>query len=78
MKPLTLLVSMDKYEDGVNMTRLIREYDDTADVLLHEAKRGNGWSVTAYICIPAQDSTKLISAIRESGALCALREAGEA
>lgn len=78
MKPLTLLVSMNKYDDGVKMARLIREYDDTADVLLHEAKKGDGWSVTAHICIPVQDSTKLISAIRESGALCALREVGEA
>jgi hypothetical protein len=78
MKPLTLLVSMNEYQDGINMANLIREYDDTADVLLHEAKRGNGWSVTAHICIPASESQKLIAAIRDSGALCALREVGEA
>jgi len=53
---------------------MIREFDDTADVLLHEAKVGNGWTVTAHICIPA-DKTKLLrQMIRATGALLTFRE----
>lgn len=68
MKPLTLLVSLDKYEDGVKMVELIRGFDDTSDIMLHEAKRGLGWSVTAHICIPVDKTQELVKAIRDSGA----------
>lgn len=57
------------------MANLIREHDDTADVHLHEAKRGTGWSITAYICIPEDETARLRRRIRETGALCVVRDA---
>lgn len=68
MKPLTLLVSLDKYEEGLKMVELIRGFDDTSDIMLHEAKKGFGWSVTAHICIPVAETQKLVKEIRDSGA----------
>lgn len=68
MKPLTLLVSLDKYDEGLKMVELIRRFDDTSDIMLHEAKVGMGWSVLAHICLPVAESQELIKAIRDSGA----------
>lgn len=50
------------------MVELIRGFDDTSDIMLHEAKRGLGWSVTAHICIPVDKTQELVKAIRDSGA----------
>lgn len=75
MQPQTLFIGIKTYQQGVTTAALVREFDDTADVLLHEAKVGNGWTVTAHICIPA-DKTKLLrQRIRETGALLTFREA---
>lgn len=68
MKPLTLLVSLDKYDEGLEMVKLIRAFDDTSDITLHEAKRGLGWTITAHICIPVAETQELVKAIRDSGA----------
>jgi hypothetical protein len=59
------------------MAAIIREYDDTADVHLHEAKRGVGWSLTAHICIPEDKTSRLRSRIKQTGALCVFRGADE-
>lgn len=68
MKPLTLLVSLNKYDEGLKMVELIRNFDDTSDIMLHEAKVGMGWSVLAHICIPVDKTQELVKAIRDSGA----------
>jgi hypothetical protein len=68
MKPLTLLVSLEKYSDGLKMAELIRKFDDTSDIMLHEAKKGLGWSITAHICIPVAKTQELVKEIRETGA----------
>lgn len=78
MKPLTLSISLNTYREGVTMANLIREHDETADVHLHEAKRGNGWAITAHICIPEEDTSRLRRRIRETGALCVVRDIDEA
>lgn len=78
MKPLTLSISLNTYREGVTMANLIREHDDTADVHLHEAKRGNGWAITAHICISEEDTSRLRRRIRETGALCVVRDIDEA
>lgn len=78
MKPLTLSISLNTYREGVTMANLIREHDDTADVHLHEAKRGSGWAITAHICIPEEDTSRLRRRIRETGALCVVRDIDEA
>lgn len=57
------------------MANLIREHDETADVLLHEAKRGTGWAITAHICITDEETNRLRRRIRETGALCVVRDA---
>ena len=76
MKPITLLVSLDKYQDGVQMAQLIRGFDDTAEILLHEAKQGYGWSVLAYVCMPSAKSQELLKAIVDSGAHFVQHEPG--
>jgi hypothetical protein len=78
MKPLTLSISIPVYRDGVKIAGLIREHDDTADVHLHEAKRGTGWTITAHICIPEDKTGLLRRRIRETGALCVVRDADQA
>jgi len=77
MKPFTLSISLDTYRAGVAMAEIIRDHDDTADVHLHEAKRGDGWSITAHICIPEEKTTMLRRRIKDTGALCVFREAGQ-
>jgi len=78
MKPLTLGISVTTYREGVTLANLIREHDDTADVHLHEAKRGNGWTITAHICIPQDEINLLRRLIRETGALCVVRDVDQA
>lgn len=78
MKPLTLSISINTYREGVTLANLIREHDDTADVHLHEAKRGNGWSIVAHICIPQEETNRLRRRIRDTGALCVVRDADQA
>lgn len=60
------------------MAEIIRDYDETADVHLHEAKRGSGWSITAHICIPEEKAMVLRRRIKDTGALCVFREADQA
>lgn len=55
------------------MAGLIRQHDETAEILLHEARKGNGWSITAYVCIPQAEMRELRRRIRETGALCVVR-----
>ena len=74
MQPQTLFISLKTYKQGVAMAALIRQFDDTADILLHEAKVGDGWSVTAHTCIPADKTKELRQQIRETGALLTFRE----
>lgn len=69
MKPLTLSISLNTYREGVTMANLIREHDDTADVHLHEAKRGTGWTIIAHICIQEEETARLRRRIRETGAM---------
>lgn len=78
MQPLTLSISINTYREGVAVAALIREHDDTADVHLHEAKRGNGWVISAHICIPAEETQELRKRIRDTGALCVVRPADPA
>ena len=58
------------------MANLIRNFDETADILLHEAKNGFGWSVLAHVCIPSVKSQELIKAIVDSGAHFVQHEPG--
>lgn len=50
------------------MAELIRVFDDTADIHLHEARTGNGWSMTVHTCIPQMDAKEMRKRIRETGA----------
>ena len=74
MQPQTLFIGIKTYEQGLAVAALIRLFDDTADILLHEAKIGNGWSVTAHTCVPEQKTKELRQHIRETGALLTFRE----
>lgn len=74
MKPLTLSINLNTYGEGLYIANMIREFDDTADVHLHEAKKGNGWFIQAHICIPAAETIKLRKGIRATGALLKVRE----
>lgn len=78
MQPLTLSISLNTYREGLAIAGIIREHDDTADVHLHEAKRGNGWVILAHICISTEETTKLRKRIRETGALCVVRPIDQA
>lgn len=75
MQPLTVSVSVNTRSEGVRVAAVIREIDDTAEVLLHEAKRGTGWSITAYICVPRDKAQELREAFRNMGVIGAVREA---
>lgn len=74
MKPLTLSITLSTYREGVHIANMIREFDDTADVHLHEARKGTDWFIRAHICIPAAATVELRKAIRATGALLRVRE----
>lgn len=78
MKPLTLSITINTYREGVAIASLIREHDETAEVHLHEAKRGNGWVIVSHICIPQEETNRLRRRIRETGALCVVRDIDQA
>lgn len=76
MQPATVLVSVSTYEDGVRVAKIIRQSDETAEVQVHEARRGNGWTATAYICIPEEKIKELRDNIREFGAIHTMQRHG--
>ena len=75
MQPLTVSVSTSTRDEGLLAVKLIRDVDDTADVLLHEAKRGSGWSITAHICVPRDKAQELRDGLRAMGVIGAVRPA---
>lgn len=75
MQPLTVSVSINTRSEGVRIAAVIREIDETAEVLLHEAKRGNGWSITAHMCASREKAQKLRETFRVLGVIGAVREA---
>lgn len=74
MKPLTLAITLNTYREGVHIANMIREFDDTADVHLHEARKGTDWFIRAHICIPAAETVELRKQIRATGAALRVRE----
>jgi hypothetical protein len=73
MQPLTVSVSTNTRDEGLLAVKLIRDIDDTADILLHEAKRGTGWSITAHICVPREKAQELREGLRDMGVIGAVR-----
>lgn len=68
MQSLTLSISLDTYVIGLAIAELIREFDDMADVHLHEAKVGTGWAMTVHTSVPASSAQELRQRIKETGA----------
>lgn len=75
MQPLTVSVSTNTRDEGLLAVKLIRDIDDTADILLHEAKRGPGWSIIAHICVPREKAQELREGLRDMGVIGAVRPA---
>ena len=75
MQPLTVSVSINTHDEGLMVVKLIRDIDDTADILLHEAKRSLGWSITAHICVPSEKAQELRKSLRDMGVIGAVRPA---
>ena len=75
MHPLTVSVSINTHDEGLMVVKLIRDIDDTADILLHEAKRSLGWSITAHICVPSEKAQELRKSLRDMGVIGAVRPA---
>ena len=68
MQSLTLSISLETYTAGVAIAELIREFDDVADVHLHEAKKGPGWFMTVHTSLPASSAQELRLRIKRTGA----------
>lgn len=68
MKPMTIHVSMPTRDQCVRLAEIIRKVDETAEILVHEAKRSMHWTVTAYTCMPVKAAGELKGELESLGA----------
>ena len=74
MKPITVSASAKTRNDGLRITAVLRELDETGEMLLHEAKKGMGWTVTGYVCLSVEDVRKLRNRFNDMGVLASVRD----
>ena len=74
MKPITVSASAKTRNDGLRITAVLRELDETGELLLHEAKKGMGWTVTGYVCLSVEDVRKLRNRFNDMGVLASVRD----
>ena len=75
MKPITVSAAADTRGKGLQIVALIREMDETGEILLHEARKGMGWTVTGYICLSVDDVRQLRKSFIDMGVLASVKDA---
>lgn len=68
MKPVTIHLSMPTRDQCIRLADAIRRVDETAEILVHEAKRSMDWTVTAYTCMPMKAAGELKIELESLGA----------
>jgi hypothetical protein len=48
--------------------------DETGEILLHEARKGMGWTVTGYICLSVDDVRQLRKSFIDMGVLASVKD----
>lgn len=69
MQPITSIITLPTYDGCVKMANIIRRVDETADITIHESKKGMNWVLQAYLCVPPAEVDKLKSDLVAAGAV---------
>ena len=75
MKPITISAAANTRDEGVKIVELIRNLDETGEILLHEAKKGMGWTVTGHVCLSIDAVRQLRKGFIEMGVLASVKDA---
>ena len=75
MKPITVSAAVNTRSEGLKAVAVLRELDETGELLLHEAKRGMGWTVTGYVCLSLDNLRELRNRFNEMGVLASVKDA---
>jgi len=75
MKPITVSAAANTRSDGLRIVAVLRELDETGELLLHEAKKGMGWTVTGYVCLSLDNLRKLRNRFNDMGVLASVKDA---
>lgn len=75
MKPITVSATLNTRGEGLAVVKMLREFDETGEYLVHEAKRGLGWTVTGYICLTRGSLRELRKRFHEMGVLASVKDA---
>ena len=75
MKPITVSAAANTRGDGLRIIEVLRELDETSELMLHEAKKGMGWTVTGYMCLSVDDVRQLRRRFIDMGVLASVRDA---
>ena len=75
MKPITVSAAVNTRSEGLKAVAVLRELDETGELLLHEAKKGMGWTVTGYVCLSLDNLRELRNRFNEMGVLASVKDA---
>jgi hypothetical protein len=74
MKPVTISAAVSTRGEGLKIVALIRGMDETGEILLHEAKKGMGWTVTGYVYLSVDSVRQLRKSFIEMGVLASVKD----
>ncbi len=75
MKPITVSAAVNTRSEGLKVIAVLRELDETGELMLHEAKRGMGWTVTGYVCMSVDAVRELRNKFNDMGVLASVKDA---
>jgi len=75
MKPITVSAAVNTRSEGLKVIAVLRELDETGELMLHEAKRGMGWTVTGHVCMSVDAVRELRNKFNDMGVLASVKDA---